>query len=387
MRKLWWQLSILGLGVIGVTACSRDDQNQNNSSLTDVTSTSSGRTFLYWQEQTDLFRAPCTQDKPINRTNCATKPVKVAAAEVSKKANDIAKTALNATVTAIAAEVKLLKDSDPSILALTQQVESLTIQKTSVRNAITTDTKQIEADTALKTQLDEQLVYDNQQLSAIAKQLRATPNDRDLIILRAQVQAQFNEHTAKSTAVISRLERVQQHLAKQNETYSVVEAALMARQSELTKFLAEVEVFSPKLDLLRMAHAEALATLNAIPEVLKYIGKGNIIFRGGIWPKDYQNALAKIEQAFGPISLLNAGTYAVESGYSGFCKQKVEPISDTQIDITFLPSCTEKVVHHICVNEVCTAKDVNTSFTIMNPTHYKFKSGGYEAVFVATQPN
>lgn len=377
-------IGLIALSFVSVVSCSNDHPVAENSSLNSVANPGDpgSPNVLYWQDKTDSFKAACTADKPTTRENCAIGIIKTPSADITKRATEAGQRTLDASVAAVAAEIKTLKDADPSIQSLANQVAILTNQKNALDAGIAAETKQIAAYTASKAQLDAQIAADDAQLAAIAKELVATPNDPDLLALQAKVQSERNTFAASSAVVATRIASAQQHLAWQQATLAAVTANLKARQDELKKTYDELMVTSAKLDQLKAAQAFAQASLNGIPSVMKFIANADVTYRGNLWAAPLQDSLRLIDSAFSGTTLLNAGRYKVESGSSSLCPQKVVPTSQgnvVKLNITYLSPCSGTTNTYTCDKNVCRYSSVTV--TVLDSTHYNYRDGSYNAVF------
>lgn len=389
MHLLRCSMSVFTLVVVAV-GCSADSPDVASARLNTVTQPNGESNFLFWQDKTDLYRGVCEPGKPVNRTNCVTNIVKLPQADVLKRAMDIGKRGVDSLALAIDAEIKALKDSDPTILSLTQQISALNQQKTGLQTAISSGTAQLQADQTLRTQIDEQLTFDNQQLKEVEKRLKTTPNDQTLLDLQLKLKIEILDYTAKSDEVGQRIKILQQRVTTQQSILTKIGTDLASKQDELKKYADSLDVYSPRLDKLKNDKAEAQAKFTAIPEVIKAIGHAEIMYRGTIWPKDMQDALVLVSRGFGGIYLITPGTYKMAPNQSSsYCPQKVEITSESKILMTFLNPCSASATIE-CENENCTGKinggSTPVSMTIIDATHYEFSSGK-KAVFVLESPS
>lgn len=370
--------------------CSADSKDVVASHLNTVTQPNGESNFLFWQDKTDLFRGVCEQGKPINRTNCTTNMVKLPQADVLKRSMEIGKRGVDSLAVAIDAEIKALKDNDPTVLSLTQQISALNQQKAGLQSAVSTGAAQLQADKTLKTQIDEMLAFDDQQLKEIEKQLKLTPNDQTLLDLQLKLKIEVLDYTAKNAEVTQRIQTVQKRLTTQQTILAKVEMDLANKQEELKKYADSLDVYSPKLDKLKNDKAEAQAKFTAIPAVMSAISNADIMYRGTIWPKDMQEALTLVARGFGGVYLITPGTYKQEPNQSTtYCPQKVEITPQSKIFMSFLSPCSANATIE-CENENCTGKINGSSSTvtmnIIDATHYEFSSGA-KARFVLETPN
>lgn len=377
---------LTAIGCFAAASCSNESGGSLTSSMSSVASPGNPGTAntLYWQEQTDMSRATCVIDKPTTRANCTVNPVKLTIAEVTRRATQLGQGAVDSAVLSIAAEVKALKDSDPSVVSLVQQIDSLTKQKTALQAVITNDTKLIETSAKEKAAIDEKIVADDEQLAAIAKQLQQTPNDQKLLELQAKLQVERQDFFAQSTAIAAKMQTVQRHLTYQQSTSALVESNLKVKQDELKKTADELVVYSPKLEQLTTAKNDVQASLENIPQVLSLVAHADITYHGNLLTNALQGALILLDRAFEPAMELKTGRYKVESGFTQFCPQKIEPVlqgGDVRIDTTLQTPCNGQKVSYVCDKTVC-KNSTTRYFTVLDAKHYSYVEGNNKAVFV-----
>lgn len=361
---LVWPVALLGL-----VSCSQGPV----STLRSATSSRGDTNVLYWQEKTDLFRGVCATGLPVNRVNCTGNIVKLAITDLSKRAMDMGKRGADVSATEIAAEIKSLKASDPTIASLTQQVNALTQQKSAVEASVTALTSQLEADKKVKAQTDEQLAYDQQQLAVVESRLGSTPSDEVLLTLKRQLNVELLQLQAKLEEIAPRIQSIGQRLMSLRSILTKVVTDLAAKQDELKNYADTLDVYSPKLEQLKAEQSLAQAKYAAVPKVLEYIGTTDVIYRGAIWPIDMQGAFALVERAFGGLFLMTQGSYKLLSGNNTFCPQKVEIVADNKLKVDFLSPCISGVVL-TCENDVCssTSYSFKPVVTIQDATHYEY---------------
>lgn len=112
----------IGLCVLSLFACSKATEKSH---VLDVAVGDS----LFWAQDSKTFRGKCDADTLPRRSVCgkdvASKPTEELKAAAIKLATDD----ISASQTALASEVKRLKDSDPTVLSLAKQIASLTEEK------------------------------------------------------------------------------------------------------------------------------------------------------------------------------------------------------------------------------------------------------------------
>ena len=363
MKRL---ISVVLLGT-AITACSGDSSGK----IMSVTAPSGENNILYWQDKTDLVRGVCVAGKPINRANCVAPMIKLAVADVTKRAMDMGKRGIDTFATAIAAEIKALKDSDPTVASLTQQIAALTQQKAGVEESIAAATTLLDSDRKMKAQIDEQLIDDNQQLKLVEMRLRSTPNDQSLLDLQRQLKIEILQFSDKTKEITERMQLVGQRLAAQQKILTKVETDLTTKQDELKKYADALDVYSPKLQQLRTDQSLAQAKSAAVPKVIEYIGSADVMFRGTIWPQDLQGALTIVERAFGGLFMITPGRYIADA--TNFCPQSVEVTADVKLKVNFLSPCTGGVLL-TCENEFCsnTTDSFKPTVTIIDASHYEY---------------
>lgn len=369
-----------------VSSCSNEGVGSLNSSVNSIASPGNpgAPNTLYWVEQGEMSRATCIVDKPTTRANCTTNLGKVPVADVTKRAAQLGQGGIDAATANIATEVKALKDIDPSVISLNQQIDAMTKQKASMQIVVNTDTKMIESSTKEKAQLDERVTADDEQLVAIAKQLQMTPNDARLLELQAKVQAERLDLLNQSTAVANRIQTIQKHLAWQQSALVSLDNAIKAKQDELKNILDQLVVYSAKLDQLNAVKLDAQASLTGLTKVMSLIAQGDITFHGNLLNNALQGSLILVDRSFEPAMELKFGRYKVESGFSSFCAQKIEPLmqgGDVRIDITLQAPCNINKLPYIC-DKVSCKNNATRYFTVMNSTHYTYVEGANKAVFV-----
>lgn len=369
-----------------VSSCSNEGVGSLNSTVNSIASPGNpgAPNVLYWVDKGEMSRATCIIDKPTTRENCTANLSKIAIAEVTKRAGTLGQGGIDAANANIAAEIKALKDVDPSVVSLNQQIESMTKQKSATQIVVNTDTKLIETSTKEKAQLDERIVADDEQLAAIAKQLQMTPNDARLLELQAKVQAERLDLLNQSSAVANRIQTIQKHLAWQQSTLVSVDNAIKAKQTELKNVIDQLVVYSAKLDQLNAAGLDAQASLAGLTKVMSLIAQGDITFHGNLLNTTLQGSLILVDRSFEPAMELKFGRYKVESGFSSFCAQKIEPLmqgGDVRIDITLQAPCNVTKLPYVC-DKVSCKNNATRYFTVMNATHYTYVEGANKAVFV-----
>ena len=373
-------------GCLMIASCSNEGVGSLNSTVNSISSPGNpgAPNVLYWIDNGDMSRATCIVDKPTTRENCTTNLGKIAVTEVTKRASQLGQGGIDAANSNIATEIKALKDVDPAVVSLNQQLDSMTKQKAATQIVVNTDSKLIESSTKEKALLDERIAADDEQLVAIAKQLQATPNDARLLELQAKVQAERLDLLTQSNAVANRIQTIQKHLAWQQSTMISVDAAIKAKQDELKKIMEDLVVYSSKLDQLNVAKIDAQASLTGLTKVLSLIGQGDITFHGNLLNNALQGSLILVDRSFEPAMELKFGRYKVESGFSSFCSQKIEPLmqgGDVRIDITLQAPCNVTKLPYVC-DKVSCKNNATRYFTVMNATHYSYVEGANKAVFV-----
>ena len=130
-----------------ISSCSNDGVGSLNSTVNSIASPGNpgAPNTLYWLDQGDMVRATCIVDKPTTRENCTANLGKVASAEITKRANQLGQGGVEAANANIASEIKTLKDADPSVISINQQIDSMTKQKASTQIVVNTDTKLVES--------------------------------------------------------------------------------------------------------------------------------------------------------------------------------------------------------------------------------------------------
>lgn len=371
------------LTYLGLSSCSQEQ----TSALSTVTSPRGDENVLYWQDKTDLVRGVCAPGLAVNRTNCATNLAKLPQADVLKRAMDMGKRGADLTATEISAEIKALKDADPTIASLTQQIAALTQQKSGVEAAVAATAAQLESDKKTKVQIEEQLVYDKEQLKAVESRLLSSPNDETLLALQRQLKIEILQYTETLDALIPRIQSNEQRLTAQKSILTKVATDIAAKQDELKKYAETLEVDSPKLQQLKADQALAQAKLVAVPKVIESIANADVMYRSKIWPADFQGAFTIIERAFGGLFLLTPGNYKVVSGYSSYCPQRVQITSDVKLKVDFLSPCTGGGALLTCNDNVCSAVGM-PNVLIIDETHYEYsqENRSFPGVFLLEKP-
>lgn len=373
MSRLWSLVSILPL-VSSVSMGSVTAPSFNNSNV------------LYWQDKNDVYRATCLADKPITRENCTTNQSKYSVEVVTKRATDFVQRGMDSTSLAIAAELKQLRDSEPTVQFLNQQIAALSKQKTILQTSIDQISAQIKVDTASRKNIEEQLAFDDQQIKAIEKQLRVTPRDADLLALRAQLVDEVKIYTAKGIEVTTRLQSSQKRLTTYQSMVTGVDADLKARQVELKKYTDELDVTSPRLEQLKSELSEIQGRKAGVTEILAMLAKQDVIYRSTLFSKQLQAAFQLLERAFG-AAILTPGRYKPATAAS-LCPQKVDILDESQVKLTYLAPCNGQTSTLACAFDgACNVVGGPfASITIKDDTHYEFANGSSKTLFVYEAP-
>lgn len=288
---------------LGLAGCSVDQHKPQVSNVSSIASPSGSTNILYWQDQSDLFRGTCITGKPIVIANCSTNMLKISVTDITKRSMASGQRGVDAIAQSITAELTNLRGNDPTVVSLNQQIAALTKQKPALETAVAAAAKQVQADDTTKTQLDERLAYDLQQLNAVAAALTKTPTDQILLDLQRDLRIDQLQVEAKSIEVAERIVVTKRRLTSQQAILSKIDADLAAKQNELKLYQDGLDVFSPRLDQLRIQKIEADAAMTAVPKVMTFIADGNVVYRGNILPKDLAGALVIIDRSFTTASL------------------------------------------------------------------------------------
>ena len=350
--------------------------------LTSVTKPSqSGETnVLFWQDKADLYRGNCLYKRAINRANCSDSIVKFPVADLTKRAMDIGKRGIDSVDIAIKAEIQNITKNDPTVVSFQQQISALTAQKSALQTQINEASAQLLEDRKTKGLTDDRLSRDNEQLKLVEKQLRSNPTDEALLDQQRQLKLEIASDTGYEKSVVERIQYLEKLMKNRQTLLTKVTAEAKAKQDDLTKYMAELDVYSPRLEQLKADKVSAQAKFSALPKVLAAIANGDVTYRGTIWPTDMQDALTMVERSFGGVYLLTPGRYKMESGQGTYCPQSVRITPEAKIFMTFLSPCSATATIE-CENENCKGNvGVAITMTILDATHYEFSTSS-KAVF------
>lgn len=386
--------SALGITALLAALGSCSDQNsvhKNDSEIKDIATPGSpgDANVLFWIEDDHMHMAACSKGVPTTRANCNLQVAKSPSADVVQKATAAATAEYDRVNGLVSAEVKALKDSDPTVVALNSEIQILTTQKATLDKAVTTAKSQIDAWTSEKSSKEVQIAHDDLQLAAIAKALEATPNDVDLLKQQADYRAERDQYAADVAALNDLINKTSARMAYDKSTLAGVVTELADSQAQLKKVYAELQVTSPKLDSLVQALNLSKKSGDAIPQVVTMIHTSAIIYRGNGLSDAAQEALRLISISFKPQYVLNPGRYQVESGYSSYCPQKAEPTMVgtvlKSVKLTYLSPCGGASDVYSCSGNLCTSSSYR--MRVMDPTHYSFNSGYGDAVMKFVSPS
>jgi hypothetical protein len=375
MKRIYYQsIGALALMLFTASCGSRTD---SRAIVKDVNDSNK----LIWQDQGKIYTGSCAKDLPVNRANCSANIAQQTLEQATKKANENAQRDLSKATYDVNAEIKSLKDKDPSIIAMKADIANLSKQRDELAKTTAATSKALKSQQDLKPKFEAEISNRDAQIVAIDKRLQQTPNDHDLIRLRLQLsdeRARFAERLAACVAMIDTLTK---KLDWDNKELSDVNSDLLVAEKELKDAYDTLPVTSEQLVSLQSRLSLVQAGIAAMPGVFEYISRADITYRGNLLSPQQQLTLTWIMVS---SVTLEQGRYVVESGYTDFCDQQVRTEYSnyvlTKIQITYLSPCGGSSEVFTCGEATC-GNSSNKTVTVLSRDHYRFKRGSDVAVF------
>jgi len=338
---------------------------------------------LFWTEGTDLMIANCPKDKPVTRAHCNVNTRKQPLTQAQATTKQTLTNSIDQLNAQIAAEIKALKDADPTVRALQSKVQTLTDQKSRLSASISTHQSELTTAQAEKTKLDSYITQIDLELARITKALEANPRDPELLASQEIYMEQKSSFTEQSTAFAETIAALTRKIAWENATLEKVTTDLTATQQELTKVYAELEVTSPKLVQLNGDLKNTQKTHSKVDAVFQKIGRADVTYLGSTFSANEQTVLTLLKSSMG--SGLKQGTYQKEPGGYNFCPQRVTPtISNgvmTSVRLTYLSPCGGSSETYTCSQNSCKLSSNRAEVKVLGFERYEFIDSGYKAFF------
>lgn len=376
------QRVLLSLAFLALSAACSDQKPERASSVKDAVDQSTGSNTLLWFDQDKLFRGDCQPNQTLNRAHCAGNVSSQPLASIQTRTEAALAQNLTELTARQAAEVKRLKDADPTVIALTQQIAAQTTQKAALDHAVATYTQtlaaaktDLAANQATVTELEAQIV-------AINARLAQDPQNRDLLRLREQSlqdQAVAAGRVEELTALVN---TTQAQLTNAQTELAEVQTELTAMQAEYQTTYAALVVQSTALDSLVKEIKFANDVKSRIAAVLELIKQSDITYRGNLLNEIDRETLKRINAIMGTATGLKPGRYEDSTNY--YCPQRATPRIEggrmTGLALTFLSPCGGSGVTMTCTGNNCSGSGYRV--VVKNDENYSFADGGNVGNFV-----
>jgi hypothetical protein len=376
-------MSIALVSLVGITMSSCGHERVQSAKTADIASPGQvgEDNALIWMDQGKVFVGQCVKGSPVSRANCGTNTTQRSLEETRKSANDNALAESRKVASDVDAETKRLKDSDPSITSLRNQVATLANQKQALTSSTDTVSASLKLNQGRKVILDRDIEDRNGQIAAIDKRLAQTPNDEDLMALRAQLVAERSLMVRDLGMVSAQIDTLTRRLAWENQQLADVTSKLTAAEKVLQDTYDTLIVTSDALVTLNQRMALIQAATTGLGQIFDYISRADIVYRGQLFSRAQQLALTWIvtQQV-----TLDQGRYVVESGHTSFCPQQVRTQYANgvlaKVTLSYLSPCSGTTNEYLCINKVCSFSSSRV-VTVLSRDHYRFKDGSDEAIF------
>jgi hypothetical protein len=379
------------LSLASLVSCGRG-QSPQVSSLSDVVSPGdlNDTNSLFWIDQDQAFKGDCAVGAPATRENCQTKVIKMAVTALTQGAGAVYSSKDSSLQTQIAAEVKLLKESDPTVKELTTQIGTLTAMKADLEKATASEANLLKTKTDAKAVLDKQLAFVTAQLAEIEKALAATPNDTQLQKLRMDRLDEKQSLTVSIAQAADEIAELTAVLAWHNGELDNCKKSLADTQAKLKTTYDALKVSSPNLNALKASLAFTKKAAAEVENVVGLMKVNAISFKSNLFSAERQDALKTLSSSFVIPTPIKEGRYEVLSGYTNFCPQRlqikaVQGVLQT-VTTTYLSPCGGGSTTHSCSKLVCQSS--SATVTILSESKYEYRESSTRvAVFAFKSPS
>lgn len=275
---------------------------------------------LYWIDGENIFRGNCTANAVPTRGNCGLNVASGNAAKakegtIAVLAKDVASSTANRDLI-----IKKLKDADPVVISLRQEIATLTASVnslgTAVKNfdiSIAAQQKVLDADNVIVADLAS-------QLAAVDAALANKPGDAELTKLRAELVLEKAHADAVSADDAQKLAELVNARTQSQTALTADSEELAATKAQLDAFYASLVVNSPELVAVKKLLADLVQAQLEVETVFGFIATAGVSYRANLLSVAQRAVIERI-----PLSslILKAGIYRRPSS-SGFdCNHKI----------------------------------------------------------------
>lgn len=315
MRASFW---ICTVGLAGLAACSTEPRNTSVTRDIATPGTLGAVNTMVWYDTDVVVAGECAVGQPIVRANCQTIRGRKAYMDVVNGVDQAIVADISAENAAHDAEVARLRDTDPVVQSLRQQITQLNADISTQTAANTTLTSNL---TNLQATLQDEhldITQTEQQISEVNLRLASDPGNQELLRLRDQLIAERQTLVSNHDATQLQINQTTSALQAGRDTIVSKTMSLQSKEAELNQRLVTLPVTSPALDHIAASINDLMTQRSREPVVLNQLRDGGLVYRTNVLTDTDNRIVMRIFTSVGGVTFPTSFARADVRQISGY---------------------------------------------------------------------